>query len=72
MDIIWNRKTDKKCEENIHLYHSHWKDSLYEKLSLELTFKDYNNTEKIACLSDILDTNGEPVQKQYAGKFEMS
>lgn len=42
------------------LYDTPAANSLYEMLPLELTFEDYNGTEKISYLPEPLTTDGEP------------
>nr|WP_289707322.1 cyclophilin-like fold protein [Enterocloster clostridioformis] len=42
------------------LYDTPAANSLYEMLPLELTFEDYNGTEKISYLPEHLTTDGEP------------
>ena len=37
-------------------------DALYEMLPLELSFEDFNSTEKIACLTEDLPSDGFPDQ----------
>lgn len=45
---------------DILLYDTPAANSLYEMLPLELTFEDYNGTEKISYLSESFTTDGEP------------
>lgn len=49
---------DKEIE--IALYNTPAANSLYEILPLNLTFEDFNNTEKISYLTENLTTEGEP------------
>lgn len=44
---------------SVTLYNTPAANSLYEMLPLELTFEDYNATEKISYLKNPLDTEGE-------------
>lgn len=47
-------------EIEITLYDTPAANALYEMLPLELTFEDFNNTEKISYLPEALPTDGEP------------
>ena len=47
-------------EISITLYDTPAANSLYEMLPIELTFEDFNATEKISYLPDKLSTEGEP------------
>ena len=47
-------------EIEITLYDTPAANALYEMLPLELTFEDFNNTEKISYLPEALPTEGEP------------
>lgn len=44
----------------ISLYDTPAANSLYDMLPLDVTFEDFNSTEKIAYLTDSLNTDGEP------------
>ena len=44
----------------ISLYDTPAANSLYDMLPLDVTFEDFNSTEKIAYLTDTLNTDGEP------------